>query len=68
MAKRLKLNGYAKWIGLILAFLVIAFNSGVTYNHIHNLTKAVEKLTEASETMHKSIDNINIKLAERTKP
>jgi len=59
-----KINGYAKWIGIILAILVIAFNSGVTYNHIHNLTKAVEKLTEGFEKMDENIDQINIKLAE----
>ncbi len=61
-----KLNGYAKWIGIILAFLVIAFNSGVTYNHVNHLTKAVDKLTETVKEMDKSIDNINIKLAERS--
>ena len=61
-----KINGYTKWIGIILAFLIIAFNSGVTYNHIHNLTKAVEKLTEASKEMHDSIDSINITLAKRS--
>lgn len=61
-----KFNGISKWIGIILAFLIIAFNSGVTYNHIHNLTKAVEKLTVASEKMHESIDEINLKLVERS--
>ena len=63
-----KFNGISKWIGIILAFLIIAFNSGVTYNHIHNLTKAVEKLTVAFENMDDSIDSINIKLAERSNP
>ena len=62
-----KLNGMAKWIGIILAFLVIAFNSGVTYNHISHLTKAVDKLTMAFEKQDEKIDNINIKLAERNK-
>ena len=61
-----KLNGYARWFGIILAILVIAFNSGVTYNHIHNLTKAVDKLIVAFEKQDEKIDSINIKLAERT--
>lgn len=60
-----KLNGYARWAGVILAILVIAFNSGVTYNHIHNLTKAVEKLTGKVEMMDGNIDKINLILAER---
>ena len=61
-----KVNGYAKWIGIILAFLIIAFNTGVTYNHIHTLTKAVDKLTLTVEKQDEKIDNINIKLAERS--
>lgn len=60
-----KLNGYAKWAGIILAILVIAFNSGVTYNHIHNLTKAVEKLSVKVENMDESIDNLNLILARK---
>jgi len=62
-----KLNGYAKWIGIILAVLVIAFNSGVTYNHIHNLTKAVEKLSVKVEDMDENIDHLNLILARRQK-
>lgn len=58
-----KLNGYVKWAGIILAILVIAFNSGVTYNHIHNLTKAVEKLSVKVEKLDTSIDNLNLILA-----
>ena len=61
-----KLNGYAKWFGIILAILVIAFNSGVTYNHISHLTEAVDKLTVAFEKQGEKINNINIKLAERS--
>ena len=61
-----KLNGYARWFGIILAILVIAFNSGVTYNHIYHLTKAVDKLTLTVEGLDTTIDNINIKLAERS--
>lgn len=60
-----KFNGYAKWAGIILAILVIAFNSGVTYNHIHNLTKAVEKLSVKVENMDESIDNLNLILARK---
>lgn len=67
MAK-VRLNGTARWIIVALAILTLAFNSGVTYNHIHNLTKAVDKLTTAFEKMDENIDNINIKLAERNNP
>ena len=62
MAK-IKLNGTARWIIVALAVLAIAFNTGVTYNHIHNLSKQVVKLTEAVKEMDKSIDEINITLA-----
>jgi len=60
-----KINGYAKWILVALAILVIAFNSGVTYNHIHNLSTAMKKLTLTVENLDVKIDEINIKLAER---
>ena len=65
---KVKLNGTARWIIVGLAVLAIVFNTGVTYNHIHNLSKQVVKLTEAVEEMHESIDEINIKLAERNTP
>jgi len=61
-----KLNGYAKWILIALAVLTVVFNTGVTYNHIHNLTESVERLTVAVDKMDGSIDDINIKLAERS--
>ena len=68
MVKKLKLNGTARWIIVALAVLALAFNSGVTYNHIYYLSEQVEKLTAAIEKMDESIDKINIKLAERTNP
>jgi len=61
-----KINGYTKWISIVLAFLIIAFNSGVTYNHIHNLTKAVEKLTASFEKMDENYHKLNLKLVERS--
>lgn len=63
MAKKLKLNGTARWIIVALAVLALVFNSGVTYNHIYHLSEKVEKLTEAVEKMDGNIDKINIKLA-----
>ncbi len=67
MARKLKLNGTARWIIVALAVLAIAFNTGVTYNHIYHLSKQVGKLTEAVEEMDKSIDKINITLAKGDK-
>ncbi len=66
MAKKLKLNGTARWVIVALAVLAIAFNTGVTYNHIYHLSKQVGKLTESIEKLDGKIDTINIKLAERT--
>ena len=63
----MKLNGTARWIIVGIAVLAIVFNTGVTYNHIHTLTKAVDKLTKGFEKMDENIDQINIKLAERDK-
>ena len=62
MAK-LKLNGTARWIIVALAVLAIAFNTGVTYNHIYHLSEQVRKLTVAIETMDESIDEIKLTLA-----
>lgn len=62
MAK-IKLNGTARWIIVALAVLAVVFNSGVTYNHIYNLSEQVRKLTVAVEKMDENIDKINITLA-----
>jgi len=45
MAKR-NLNGYASWSIVLLAVLALAFNTGVTYNHIQELSVKVDKLSE----------------------
>ena len=66
MSKKLRLNGTARWVIVALAVLAIVFNTGVTYNHIHTLSKQVTKLTEVVEKLDGNIDKINIKLAERT--
>ncbi len=63
MSKKLKLNGTARWIIVALAVLAIAFNTGVTYNHIYHLSEQVKKLTTAIEKMDTSIDEIKITLA-----
>ena len=65
MAK-IRLNGTARWIIVGLAVLAIVFNTGVTYNHLYHLSKQVTKLTEVVEKLDGKIDEINIKLAERT--
>ena len=61
MAK--KINGVARWVIVSLGLLTIAFNTGVTYNHIHNLSKGMEKLTETVEKLDDAIDEIRIEMA-----
>ena len=61
MAK--KLNGMAKWIVVGLAILTVAFNSGVTYNHVRHMGRDVEKLEKKIDAMDDKIDKINMDLA-----
>lgn len=65
MAK-IRLNGTARWIIVGLAVLGLAFNSGILYNHVQELSKKVDNLIETVEKLDGNIDTINIKLAERT--
>lgn len=62
MAK-IKLNGTARWIIVGLAVLGFVFNSGILYNHVHELSKKVNKLIITIEKMDENIDEINITLA-----
>jgi len=61
MAK--KLNGMAKWIVVGLALLTVAFNSGVTYNHVKHLSIACDRLETKLNAMDDKIDKINLDLA-----
>ncbi len=58
-----KFNGMAKWIVVGIALLTVAFNSGVTYNHVRHLSKDVEKLEAKIDAMDDKIDKINMDLA-----
>jgi hypothetical protein len=59
----IKLNGIAKWIIVALALGTVAFNSGVTYNHVRHLSKDLAKLELKVEEMHEALHKINIQLA-----
>ena len=61
MAK--KLNGSAKWIIVALALLTVAFNSGVTYNHVRHLSEACRKMEIKIDAMDEKLDKINIEIA-----
>lgn len=53
----------AEWIITGIAIVGLIFNSGVTYNHINELTKRVEELTEDIKKLDDKVDKININLA-----
>lgn len=53
MAK--KLNGTAKWIGIAIIIItniaVIAYNTGVTHNHVKHLSEDVKELKQDVKTI-----------------
>ena len=53
----------AKWIIVSLSIGGLIFNSGILYNHVHNLTKIVEELKKTCIRLDEKIDNILIILA-----
>ena len=61
MAK--KLNGMAKWIIVGLAVLGLVFNSGVTYNHINQLSKDMTELKKSYEKLDEKMDKIMVTIA-----
>ena len=58
-----KLNGMAKWLIVGIAVLGLAFNTGVTYNHIHTLAKNVAELKISYEKLDEKFDEIMITMA-----
>lgn len=58
-----KSNGTAKWTLVALAILTIAFNTGVTYNHLHNLSKEVDNLTQKIDKLDEKVDTLQIQIA-----
>jgi len=55
-----KLNGFAPWCIVLLAVLALAFNTGITYNHIGELTIKVGILVEDVADMKTEIGKIKI--------
>lgn len=49
MAK--KFNGYAKWIGIVIAISTIIFSSGITYQKISDIEKNLVKIEQRLETI-----------------
>ncbi len=61
MTKRL--NGMAKWIGIILVILTIVFNAGMTYNHLSHLSKDIEEIKVNCKTLNEKFDKLILQLA-----
>lgn len=55
-------TAFAQWSIVGLAVIVIAFNTGVTYNHLHDLTGKVEKMTVKFEKLAEDVAGINVSL------
>ena len=66
MAKRLRLNGTARWIIVALTVLGLAFNSGILYNDVKHLSKAIEKLEKSHGELNEKFDKLLLHLAERS--
>ena len=66
MAKKLKLNGTARWVIVALTVLGLAFNSGILYNDVKHLSKSVEKLEKSHKELNEKFDTLLLSLAERT--
>ena len=58
-----KLNGTAKWIGLIIVLVTVVFNAGVTYNHLHHLSKDIEDIKKNYTALDEKFDKMMIMLA-----
>lgn len=58
-----KNNGMAQWVIVGLALLVVAFNSGITFNHIHELAVTVEKVARNVKELSEEISVIKTNVA-----
>jgi len=58
-----KNNGSAQWFIVVLALLAIAFNTGVTYKHIQNMTVIVHDLAETVEGLKDDIGVVKIEVS-----
>ena len=58
-----KLNGTAKWIGIVLAILTIAFNAGMTYNHLSHMSKDIDEIRQNYKSLDDKFDKMIIMLA-----
>lgn len=53
-------TAFARWAIVGLAVLTIAFNTGVTYNHLHELSGKVETMTEDVKEMKAALESIRL--------
>jgi len=44
-----KLNGYAKWAGIVIAISTIIFSFGITYQKVNDIGKDVAKIEQRLE-------------------
>jgi len=61
MAK--KINGTAKWVVVAMAIGGFVFNSGILYNDVVHLTKAVDKLEKSYNSLDEKIDIVILRLS-----
>ena len=52
-----KLNGYAKWIGILIALGTIIFSTGITYQKVSGIGKDVEKIEQRLEKIEERLWN-----------
>ena len=55
MTKRL--NGYAKWIGILIALGTILFSSGITYQKISDIGENMVKIEQRLEKIEERLWN-----------
>lgn len=56
-----KLNGYAKWIGILIALGTIIFSTGITYQKVSGIGKDVEKIEQRLEKIEERLWNERVK-------
>lgn len=56
MAKINLTNGNTQWVIVVIFVLVLAFNTGITYNHVHGLSVVVGELKTEVADLKTSVD------------
>ena len=67
MAKKLNLNGMARWIIVALAVAGIIWNTAILHNDVRHLSTKIEELKASYVLLDEKIDKILLSLAERGK-